>query len=220
MMIRDKIPEKNIPKLIIMYGSPASGKGFLTDHFLKTNDPVPNTSTIHIDIDKVISLLSSYQKEITSCKEYFSSLPSSHPIDQKFITLANEIYSKHRTTKDKNSFSPEDLTTQLISHAIKNKLNIIHETTGNTIEWLLDPLIKNARTAAYTIELIYLTAKTETIMDRLLSRARHLGRYPDPLYVKQTITNAQHNLPSLAPSVDHISIYENNLTPIKVKTLK
>ncbi|AYV84626.1 MAG: hypothetical protein Hyperionvirus31_16 [Hyperionvirus sp.] len=218
-MIQDKIPEKATPTLMIMYGPPGSGKGFMTNHILTNNAPLSNISTINIDIDHVISQLASYKREIAICKEYFESLSDSK-IDPKMIQLANQIYLKYRTAKDELSQCPEDITTRLITYALTNKLNIIHETTGHSIDWIIDPLIKNARSANYTIYVIYLVTKDSIIMDRLLSRAKFDGRFPNLEFVKESITKAQLNIKTLIPFVDFIDIYDNNSTPQKIKTLK
>jgi predicted ABC-type ATPase len=202
------------PKLIITYGPPASGKGYITEHLLMTQLKLTHASTIEINIDSIVSKLSGYIKEVQNCIQYYSSVKYTKDIKMEQMKKCSDIYNKYRFNALPNSTeTADDSTKKILLTALDKKLNIIYETTGNSITWTIDPVIHEAKKNNYEIIIIYPIVDNEIIKRRLLSRAKKEGRYLSPSIVNEMVEKSQKNIKDLLPYCNEILVYDNNCTP-------
>lgn len=224
--IKDKTFENKTglppPKLIITYGPPASGKGYISQHELKKTlhiDP-KSESTVEINIDNIVDQLPAYKSEMKDkgCIKLYDSTQFSDEIDKYKMEACKKIYSKYRSQEKVDGKTAEDLSYQLFLDAVDKNLNIIFETTGNDTTWLIPNVLENKSVKAknYDIIIVYPVVNTQTINERAFQRAKIEGRYPTPEEINKMVENAQKNLDSLFKYVNRILIYDNNNEPILI----
>jgi len=217
--IKDKIPITTAPpKLIITYGPPSSGKGYIVDDFILKELAIPTTSIITANIDEVISKIKGYQEEIAVCKKYFSDVIFNSDVDDAWTTKCTAIYNKYRTGTPTES--ADQVVEKLLKYGMDKKLNIVFETTGGNVAWTINNLINDAKKQGYVVYIVYPIVDTEILVKRLLARARIEGRYPKLDYVKYVIEKAQNNIVTVIPHVDFIYIYDNNCSLTKMIIIK
>ncbi|AYV78599.1 MAG: hypothetical protein Edafosvirus19_26 [Edafosvirus sp.] len=198
------------PKLIITYGPPSSGKGYIIDDFVIKELNIPQTSIIRANVDEIVAKIKGYQNEIEQCKVYFSNILLNKDVDKTWSSKCNSIYKKYRCE------SADIIVEKLLKYGIEKKLNIIFETTGGNVTWVIDNLISDAKKNGFTIYVVYPIANINIMAHRLLSRARVEGRYPELDVVKLIVDKAQTNIITLLPHVNYIYIYDNNCLPVKM----
>lgn len=210
-IIKDKQPTES-PRLIIAYGPPGSGKGYVID-MAKKELGVDEKNTIEANVDFIISQMPEYQKEISKCAIYFSSnADDSVETRNEFIKNCNKTYDMYRGKGD-------EINDKLIDYATKNKLNIIFETTGNSIKWTIPSLIKPLKEAGYQICLVFPITNASIIAKRLIQRAAKEGRVLNPESVIKMVPTIHSNFVEIIKYIDVALVYNNNNEPKLIFTM-
>jgi hypothetical protein len=158
------------PHAVIKYGPPGSGKGSgaMMDQIAKLG--VPLTHYITFEIDRLVEHVKQYRQNTVTLRRNRNK----HDIANKnmYNGLA-QAYQRVRTMKNKTGKSLNDKMDALVTQAIGDKKDIIFETTGSRytgnhpFQWLLALLHEKG----YKIVVIYPLATTDTLQERVRSRA-------------------------------------------------
>ena len=118
----------------------------------------------------------------------------------------SSAYMSKRKTKNKNGISLNNKFENLLEQSIKDRKNIIFETTGgvyydnNPIVWLINLLKKYNIGKPYLVTLIYPIVKEENILQRVKLRSESQLKKNPPFYrtidkdsLIHQINNAKHN---------------------------
>jgi hypothetical protein len=194
--------------LIISFGPPASGKGYITN-LLRTELGLTNSNTIESNVDDVVAHDPGYIQDLkqAKCVDEFRRFQDIRDVQLKpVIERCSKVYFDHRELANKQN-------NQNIERAFREQKNLIFETTGGDISWTVSNLIPQAKRGNYTIILFYPLATPDTILKRLLSRAQQEGRAPAPSDVLALIPKSNANFPQLAKWADVVYVYNNEASP-------
>jgi len=200
------------PILLISFGPPASGKGFITA-LLKDELGMTAFNTSDAIVDNIIEQNPEYQNDMKHCIAEFRRLLPEHKSGNAFppelLALMKKCESYYWKYRDAANFRND----QIIKDAQKAGRNIVFETTGVNIGWLIEKggLIDQVRELKYRVILMFPLADINTIMGRLFSRALKIGRLPDPECVIKSTAAIHANFPKLVRIVDVVYVYDNNV---------
>lgn len=173
-----------VPTAIVTYGPPASGKSTILDKFLYENPELGKKDQYaNTGIDDIVESMDSYQDLV-----------------KKVDPL--EAYNACRIQVDQ-------LSTLILESALVKKVNVLFETTGNSIEWLKFTVEKFKR-AGYRVVLLYPYVEDEILHDRLNERNSKQSRQVKWDFVEGVIANAQKNLKETRAVVDELYVYDNS----------
>lgn len=188
--------EPVLPKFIITYGPPGSGKSSMLNHAVY-NNKVDVKNTVEVNVDSIISNFDPYKEDLERVRELMVTNP------REARDLAIQIYWKYRQAG--NSMSDFILNTALL-----NRYNVIWETTGNSIQWTIRE-IERIRRYGYKILLVYPFVDIEELQRRVSERSKRELRFVDPEYIQRVNIAAQRNFMELAKYVDEAYLYNNDV---------
>lgn len=191
------------PFLIIKYGPPASGKSSENVQKEIENLKLDIKDCIVFEIDRIIESLKNFRSE--SYSVYKNSDKSNN---NKMKELSRIYFTKRQNKKINSDNSIDKKFENLIVTAIRDRKNIIFETTGglfndyNPIKWLFDIVNNNKKEdeLPYYIALIYPILPENLIIERVIKRSKEQVKRNPPFYramsednLKEQIINAKNN---------------------------
>lgn len=208
------------PALFITFGPPASGKDQILRQLLKQEKIVVNggeekerKTLVRLLVDEIVSKFQGYQEEM---REVMSDIVSPEEEENPDLLAAltrrvQEIYWRWRPAADRISESA-------LTRALLERLNVVFETTGQSIAWT-NRVIDRARRQNYRTVLVYPLVEPEQLVLRAELRARREGRRIDPQRILNNVSAAADNFVELAGRVDEAFVYDNSGTPEELDLL-
>lgn len=191
IFINKKKPIK--PKLKILIGPPASGKGTLTKKYR-----ILNKQTIAINYDDIIHNNPKYieEKKLIKNKDKLQ-----------------ELYYKYR--------SEIGIIDNILHEKILDKrYSILWETTGLNVDFMYN-WFHDLKKKGYTIDLHLICIDIKCLYSRLKKRQLKIGQEPAPnKKIKEGYNIIYKNISKIFGYVNNLYIYENNKKPIKIITIK
>lgn len=218
----DKFKPKE-PTIVITYGPPASGKGYLLKNVPDLVKFIDCNNCLKIIVDDMIEGNPDFDKEKDGCSRLLQKYPHC-PItvaqeqEQEYKDMVKEcsrIYMKYK------KMGADNLSTALFAHGLKNRMNIIYETTGNNLDWFVQHDL-HLIPFEYSMIFIYPLTHQDVLLKRSCERGKIIGRFPENEVIRKTIKNAETNfirlLESYNPSLDSaiFKIYDNEANPPKL----
>ncbi len=170
---------------IINYGPPASGKGSIKNNI---SNKLGIEDYIDIDVDKIV---------IDICKK---------EKNENCDNMNQEQYMYYRKRKD--AINADEISDNQLHESLQDGKNIIWETTGNNIEWIINTYIPLIRKYDYKIILSLPIVQLETIIKRCNLRKQAANCSKD--YLEKVRNNSYKNFEYLAFYCDVVLIYNNN----------
>jgi hypothetical protein len=220
-----------MPYIIITNGPTGSGKSSLIEKVIDNYNLKTNYTKILIDdiiemhpryksmIDEIIKTICNGNLEI--CQNLQNSLLNPNPV---FLEQFNESYKSTRelkpclpqTNKNCNGYNDD-----LLKNAIKNRENIVFETTGKYfVKWIFDMIsdIKNQKQNGNEYQIYY----AYTILDfcELINRNKTRAVNTTTKYLKNRIHNPAPRLPNVSQSAytrDVVEIIRNLYTMLNAR---
>jgi predicted ABC-type ATPase len=181
------LQQEENPTMYILFGSPGSGKGRISDMIKKLH----SYKIIETNVDDIISQFDDYKKNIMSCIDEFKNNKNEKKNNtEELIKECSDVYAKFKQNGDK-------INDQLIDFAITNKISFIFETTGFSIKWLIELLNFIKKTYNYKIVLYYPLVPLKTLINRIFTRAEQIGRVLNPTIVENNIPTINQNFVDL-----------------------
>lgn len=166
---------------IINYGPPASGKGSLKLLIVRSLG-IDEKTISDIDVDKIV---------VYVCKNNRIECDN----------ISQDDYKKYR--KDADEMSDAQL-----KESLEKGLNIIWETTGNSIDWTINTYIPLVKSHGYQIVLSLPIVKLNKIIKRCSMRKQAANcTYK---YLNEVRNNSYTNFKTLSKYCDVVMIYDNN----------
>jgi len=199
----ESLPEETTPIAVIKYGPPGSGKGspVVTNQIEALGVPIDNY--VNINVDDIVEHVKKYRKNTVTLRNRKNKGLISN--GNMYTQLATTYFAT-RTVKNASHKSIDDKLNTILLNAIGGHKDIIFETTGSRyngahpFKWLLDMLHAKG---GYTIVVIYPILATETLIQRVISRAekqyaeanesKRMYRAVDPASIPKSVENSQRN---------------------------
>lgn len=175
-----------IKHFYITYGPPGSGKGSVMRQIMRS-DLLASDSVVSVDVDAYVAFVAK-QEGVELTPGNYASLR--YPTAEKF-------------------------SDDIMWNYIKQYMNIIWETTGNTMEWTIRTInLLKKRNPHYRITVVYPLVNSETLVLRTQKRQAETGQAAAPAErILKNVQNASNNLQKILPLVDRIYIINNETKP-------
>ena len=197
------IPIDVTPIIIIKYGPTGSGKGsaVVTKQIEALGIPLDHYLTF--EVDSVIESVASYKRGTVKIRV---NRNSNKMTNTNMYRQLKNLYFATRKAKNYNNKSINSKIDTLLERALKDRKNIIFETTGSRYDgnhpfkWLLDLVHLQSR---YKIVVIYPFVGVDDLKARVVRRAesqyanpieeKKLYRAVDPSNIAGAVENSQRN---------------------------
>ena len=215
-LLEGKVPAKEKPLLVGLFGPQGSGKGYLvakTDLVKKSLGLGKNDGIIISNIH-YLEMLPESKKGLADCKKYYNTL-SSLPSDETDV-MYNKCLSLQ---KQYNNQAWNLIFKNLLEEAKKKKLNIFYDFSGrnmNLFRWMAQDL----KSLGYKIAVVYPIADSPVLYERLLNVAKKTGSINSTQHVDKLVEESQHSIREIYNLVDELFIYDNNNEPKKILEMK
>lgn len=202
------------PKIYIMYGPPASGKG-------RVLGDLGIADFVNVNLDDIIQNNIGFIEDINQlgCKQFYAEYSDKCdvlPNKKDKIKLCSDVYMKYKNSGGDN------WSTVLFLRAVHARNNIVYETTGRSVDWFISNDLPILRKAGYEFIIIYPLVKNDILFERSCQRARKHGRYISPEFIKSISDVAPTNLQKMISILKEFGIkyelhlYDNNAVPTKI----
>jgi len=181
---QNKIPQKKIA--IITYGATGSGKSTIINYIFKNHGHIFSSMQkedydlkrfVEINIDNIVTQMGDYNDKMSEIL---------NQSDQQSISqMATSVYFDCRN-------QVEPLSSYVLDKCISENYNIIYETTGNSVQWMLGDVSK-MRSNGYHVILLFPFVLWDTLQMRLKSRNQNSQRKVNMKYAEINYNNAMNN---------------------------
>lgn len=202
------------PRAVISYGPTGSGKSSVLYSYLSLlpeNDRPDATNFTPILIDTLVDMIQDFQ-HFNPCDNNNGSSSNVSKEMKALCSLA--LQQKYHTCRKE----VDDISTLLFRTAIQNRYNILYETTGNNVSWLMGDL-HTLRASGYEIILVYPIVPLKTLLQRLDVREKQEKRIVNRAFVNTNYVNALNHLHQVLPHVDHLYLFDNTENRSKNETM-
>eukprot|EP00742_Colponemidia_sp_Colp-10_P015390 GILJ01017556.1.p1 GENE.GILJ01017556.1~~GILJ01017556.1.p1 ORF type:complete len:261 (+),score=24.59 GILJ01017556.1:118-900(+) len=179
-VFRGKSPIKKYA--IIAYGATGSGKSFVVNTLIRHELHMTDAQR---DAHCVNILVDDLVENITM----FHQQP-----DKLYFPCRKEV---------------DDLSNLILKRAVAEGLNVVYETTGRSVSWLIGDL-RFFQRHGYEIVLAYPLVDYPILIDRLQRRNNQGSRTVDIQSIPQAIQLAKDNIKHVMPFIDTMLVYNNN----------
>ena len=200
----------NKPKLILLFGPPASGKGYLYDK-VKAKFDINDINTIDTSVDAFVENDPEYKREMSaSCIKKYSDLDCLSKVEENSIMdECTQIYLKYKKIADQYSESS-------MYDGFNGNFNVVLEVSGNSFNWVTDVVLRKLP-ANYTIILLYPLVDERELYVRSCNRAKKVGRYVSREFIKNSIKKCEEIILRIKNGdilqKANVYIYDNRSTP-------
>lgn len=184
------------PQFLILFGPPGSGKTQIINKMLRhTNTKLKNYA--ELIVDHMLGRISPYKTEMA---ELLAKRPSMD--EGEFLLASQAIYGKYRPII-------KYFSAMLLEIALRQRLNILFETTGSNTSLTVQTII-HARRIGYEISVVYPYVATDELIRRVDKRNTKIGRAIPSAMVTDMEDDALNNFGPFLQFVDSAHVYDNN----------